>query len=575
MPYSARTNARSNASETIVGLQQAFKLALSLTLFYGFALWTNWDVPKYGALAIVIVSLGTIGASIEQGMMRVVGTTCGVVAGVFYIALFSHDRIAMLLALSIHIAVIGYFMQSSRYPYAWYVAAFVPLTVWGDNYPQFESAFYFGTFRWLETTVGVLIWTMVDLVLWPRHAGDQLGPLGQSYISSVRKLIESCREQSVEHADSTAAQQASVSDAISQLATTLKSAYVDTPAVNSQQHAWELWMENARVFASALGQLGESIARLNELEQLTSSGGSCPPANRGEPRSATRRHHHAFSKFAAKCQKLVSQPETELDRWDRRLERIGVLWTLPSQADDPSDDDALVEHGTIELNDSEIAKLNDSARALVRRYLQQLQRCEQASCNLLRVTRVLVGLDSAEQLPSSSGQQQEERPATTGSAQWIRALLPPTALMATCFFWIFWNPPTGATTPMLAGILALVVLRTSVNPIAAWMALLCSALLVVTPIYWLVMPGLSRASELLALIFLYAFFFRYLGGRWPVLKSCPIIMFVVMTGISNQQQYSFQVPVDGALMVLLAGTILTAVYYLCAPLVPHPSTKPA
>ena len=56
-----------------VQLQEAFKLALSMTLFYWLALWMNWDLPKFGALAIVVVSLSTTGASLNKGVMRVAG----------------------------------------------------------------------------------------------------------------------------------------------------------------------------------------------------------------------------------------------------------------------------------------------------------------------------------------------------------------------------------------------------------------------------------------------------------------------------------------------------------------------
>ena len=53
------------------------------------------------------------------------------------------------------------------------------------------------------------------------------------------------------------------------------------------------------------------------------------------------------------------------------------------------------------------------------------------------------------------------------------------------------------------------------------------------------------------------------------MKSGPIIMFAVMTGISNQQRYSFQGLVDGALMILLAGAILTIIYVVVTPIRPQ------
>ncbi len=51
-----------------------------------------------------------------------------------------------------------------------------------------------------------------------------------------------------------------------------------------------------------------------------------------------------------------------------------------------------------------------------------------------------------------------------------------------------------------------------------------------------------------------------------MLKTAPILMFVVMTGISNQQSYSFQGLVDGAQMVLLSGTIVVMVYFAFSPM---------
>ena len=88
------------------------------------------------------------------------------------LGLFNSGPWVMLAALSVHLWIIGVLMKASRYPYAWFMAAFVPLVVWGDTYPHFENAFYFGTFRWLETTTGVMIFSMVELVFWPQTEGE-------------------------------------------------------------------------------------------------------------------------------------------------------------------------------------------------------------------------------------------------------------------------------------------------------------------------------------------------------------------------------------------------------------------
>ena len=160
-------------SETTIRAQQAFKTALSLALCYWLALWMNWDLPKYGALAIALISLDTTGASLQKGMMRMIGTTIGLAVGVFGLALFAQDGWLTLLYHASYLIVIGYFMQVSRYPYAWFVAGFLPSLVWATTYGKVDNAFHFATFRYLETSAGIVIYTLVSALFWPRRAGDQ------------------------------------------------------------------------------------------------------------------------------------------------------------------------------------------------------------------------------------------------------------------------------------------------------------------------------------------------------------------------------------------------------------------
>ncbi|MEW4490620.1 FUSC family protein [Thalassoglobus sp. JC818] len=159
-------------AKTVIRHQEAFKLALSMTLFYWLALYLNWPLTEYGAFAIAIISLGTAEASIEKGSSRVLGTTVGILIGFVLLGLFNSNPCLMLLALSVNLFMIGAVMKASQYPYAWFMAAFLPLIVWADTYPHFENAFYFGTFRWLETTAGVIIFSMIEWMFWPQPESE-------------------------------------------------------------------------------------------------------------------------------------------------------------------------------------------------------------------------------------------------------------------------------------------------------------------------------------------------------------------------------------------------------------------
>jgi hypothetical protein len=213
--------------------------------------------------------------------------------------------------------------------------------------------------------------------------------------------------------------------------------------------------------------------------------------------------------------------------------------------------------------------LSHFQRAAVLSFVAHFEALDRVSRALLRTMRVLAGLDSSREFLISTPARDELRPSRWDPGRFIRALYPPAVFIAAFLFWIVLNPPTGPKVPMFAGILSLVILRTPMNPLPLLAVFVLSICLAVAPVYWFVMPHLSTGFSLLSLIFVYSFFFGFLGGRSPALKSGPIIMFAVMTGISNQQSYSFQGPVDGALMVLLSGVIMTVVYVLISPMRPE------
>ncbi len=538
MSSTARPN--KSGSLNVFHLQQAFKLALSLVLFYWLALSMNWNLPQYGALAIVIVSLGTTGASVSTGMMRVVGTTAGVAVGFLILALFSGDRWGTMIAFSIHLTLMGYFMQTSRYSYAWYAAAFVPMVVWADNYPQFGSTFYFGTFRWLETTTGILVYTVVDLVLWPRQAGAHLLPLGRDFLQLAGEQFSSIRQMrqtggNPEESSSTASK---LDGTLPRISATLQQAYIDTPAIGRQRRAWKDFCLHARGLIDALEICKESISDCRDLD----------------------------------LDRLIPNLPDAMTLLDNRFKHMTVLWDAALSAQDKPDRDdlQLLQPVALEHHSSASGQLSHFQLAALMSLIRQLEILDQVGRELLKTLRALNGFESLEQTEFTASLREVSRPPAWDPERLLKACFPAVTFIAGFFFWIVINPPGGIKLPMFAAILALVVLRTpKMNPFSLWLLLVFSTIFAVAPIYWLVMPALSTGTELLCLIFVYSFFFGYLGGRSPALKSGPIIQFVMSSGINNQQSYSFQGLVTGALLVILAGMTMIIVYYCFRPLRPE------
>ncbi len=520
-----------------IQLQEAFKLALSMMLTYWFALWMDWDMPRYGGLAILLCSLGTTGASLQKGLMRIAGTTFGLGVGFLAVACFSQDRWLNMLFLSSYLVAISYFMQESRYGYAWFVAGVVPVIVWSTTYMKVDTAFHYGTFRYLETTTGVIIYTLISALLWPRRAGDQLNQQGKDFWEGLRRLFGLYRRQ-LAHGQLPA--EASnlrlrLAGTLLQMSASLQAAYSDTPSVIAQKRVWEGLRVNTRALVDALVLWRESI---DDCRQLN-------------------------------LERLLPELCPGLDTLVKRLERLGDLWQerQDSGTNPESDDGELLTPLRLDIHDPE--SLSPFERAALMSFVQQLQILDQASRELLRTLRVLAKLDPSRKFRVQPLQKDLYRPSRWQPERLIKALFPAICFIAAYVFWIYVNPPTGQKVPEIAAIFAMFMVLAPMNPLSLMVALLVSQWVVVAPIYFFVMPWLDSGSGLLALIFVYTFVFGYLGGRSPLLKFGPIFMLVESTGISNQQSYSFTDMVNSGMMWFLALGIIGVVHRLLSPIRPE------
>jgi len=229
-----------------IQLQEAFKLALSMMLFYWLTLTMDWDLPKFGALAIVVISMSTTGASLNKGIMRVAGTGLGALAGFVLLSWFSQSPLGMLLAISVWLVFVGYFIQTTRQGDTWFNAGLLAVAVWASSYMRIDTAFHFATTRFLETAAGVLLFTVVSALLWPRTSGAALQQQGQAFWEGMQKLFKHYRQQLLSGSVPTEAAElrTRLAGEYQQLLATLEAAYSDTPRVGTKKCVWEILRTN-------------------------------------------------------------------------------------------------------------------------------------------------------------------------------------------------------------------------------------------------------------------------------------------------------------------------------------------
>ena len=54
--------------------KEAIKTGLAMTIAYGIALYMDWDRPYWAGFAVAMISLATVGRSLNKAALRMLGT---------------------------------------------------------------------------------------------------------------------------------------------------------------------------------------------------------------------------------------------------------------------------------------------------------------------------------------------------------------------------------------------------------------------------------------------------------------------------------------------------------------------
>lgn len=154
--------------------KESIKTALAMTIAYAIALAMDWEKAYWAGFAVAFISLSTIEESLNKGLMRMLGTLVAGVAALTLIALFPQQRWWFMAMLSVYIGFCTYMMMGKKYPYFYQVAAFVCVIICFDGGVNSLNAFATTISRILETGMGIAVYALVAIFLWPQNASDDL-----------------------------------------------------------------------------------------------------------------------------------------------------------------------------------------------------------------------------------------------------------------------------------------------------------------------------------------------------------------------------------------------------------------
>ena len=150
-------------------LKEAIKTALAFSGVFGIALWADWMNPYWAGWAVAVVALPTAGASIQKGMLRIFGTIPGCLAALVIHALAVQDRWTFILLTCGWMFFTSYMMvRKEKDSYFWVMAGYVCLMILLSDVDSSANMFESAVFRTVETVMGVVVYTLIAVFLWPQ-----------------------------------------------------------------------------------------------------------------------------------------------------------------------------------------------------------------------------------------------------------------------------------------------------------------------------------------------------------------------------------------------------------------------
>jgi uncharacterized membrane protein YccC len=149
--------------------KEAFKVALAFTIAYGVALKLSWMNPSWAGFGVVMIAMATEGQSIHKGLNRMAGTIPACIVALLIFSVAAQERWLFMFLAALWISFTTYMMvRSKNNPYLWNVAGFVALIILVSHPITSENVFNHALYRTLETAMGISVYTLVSVFLWPR-----------------------------------------------------------------------------------------------------------------------------------------------------------------------------------------------------------------------------------------------------------------------------------------------------------------------------------------------------------------------------------------------------------------------
>ena len=496
-------------------IKEALKTSLAMVIVFGFALWMDWERPYWAGFAVAVISLSTVGLSINKGLKRLFGTLLAFVVSLTIIAFSIQDRWLFITLLSLWLALCSY-KYSYTSSYFWFVAGFVTSIICFDAGTDPVNAFNTAILRVQETSLGILTYSLVNIFIWPNSTLNQLNSATATLIATQRKLYMSYLSSMMGQTNDNATLRLEEVQQRNKFNQTLIAAMTDTYEVGEIKGQWRQFQIESADLMLTIDRWYESLQEVSELN-----------LNELLP------HLEALN--------------TEIDARFSNIEQM--------LADHPPQYQPQVIELT--MNEKAIEQLPYFHKAALMVTHIQLQHIEQLSRDLFNTICSLKGFGVP--VPEHT-----QKPTPWASFLpdvdcMIRAINVVANMWVAYIIWILIEVPGGTG---FVGMIAPFALVLAASPQLKVITLLPPLLITVVfagGLNMLLMPHITGFTQLGPMIFLSTFTLCYLFSepRHAITRALSLVMLLSTIGVNNEQTYNFLSVANtflnnGMMMLLLA-----------------------
>ena len=500
----------------------AFQVALSLCLAYLIPMSMGWPQASTAATTVMLIaSTGGRRESLSKGTMRVLGTILGAIIGLCLVGLFSQERFFYMLSASVIVSFIFYLRNAYRAdPTLFMLIGVVMLMT--SNGGDANGAFLYGVDRAFMTVFGVIVYTLVNVFIFPlkaeKNLHDSVIQLNHLQKDIFTQLTAASYSSSIDSDSQFKIKLEQKIKSLQQLQTSVEATYDNLSKECSDISSYKKEWDHVIFYCEKVTKL--LVAFSDERQSLNNNLSYLP------------KYNEAINTLSALFDKVTLSWEGDLE--DNQCQKI-------------------VDVRFSEASQTSISQLSKASVLHAASILVDLQQ------TLLRLSKTIECIGSVTESVNYNDfvPKKVSRFLIWDMENFKTSLKVFVMYWFACGIWVYFNPPGGYSFVIYSTIYMMLLSFLPVHP-KVLLALFTFSFVIAVPSYVFILPDFTSPWEFGSFIFIYTFI-AFFVFKPPVTILFMLGFFVI--GISNPMHLNFAVLLSKMILFYLVVVMIFVSYY--------------